>query len=219
MRSCAREETRESRECLVYSLTPSGFWAENHPKIGVSSPSDRRASCTTPLHRGPAWPPSAQLLHPTGDGLPDLVRRVFLDVMAPRDRHLGQCRQAADEGEILVVGEDRTGLNLEEQLGHIALRQPVRRGGHDLDHIGGLAIDGDLPGPGQRRPPSLAGLRERPPILRHLLGGKGAYDGPWQDLLDEEVVSQDPRWARNLYLFSDGLSETRSTCSWQADIS
>src|SRR5215471_19546109 len=122
MRSCAREETRESRECLVYSLTPSGFWAENHPKIGVSSPSDRRASCTTPLHRGPAWPPSAQLLHPTGDGLPDLVRRVFLDVMAPRDRHLGQCRQAADEGEILVVGEDRTGLDLEEQLGHIALR-------------------------------------------------------------------------------------------------
>src|SRR5262249_41117390 len=26
-------------ECLVYSLTPSGFWAENHPKIGVSSAS------------------------------------------------------------------------------------------------------------------------------------------------------------------------------------
>src|SRR5215831_18648037 len=28
----AREETRESRGMPVYSLTPSGFWAENHPK-------------------------------------------------------------------------------------------------------------------------------------------------------------------------------------------
>src|SRR5262249_59758032 len=32
-----------------------------------------------------------------------------------------------------------------------------------LTHIGGLAIDGDLPGPRQRRPPPLAGLAHRPP--------------------------------------------------------
>src|SRR5262249_8972589 len=30
--SRAREEPRESRVCLVYSLTPSGVLAENHPK-------------------------------------------------------------------------------------------------------------------------------------------------------------------------------------------
>jgi hypothetical protein len=40
--------------------------------------------------------------------------------MAPRDLHLGQRWQSADEGEILVVGEDRTGLGPEEQLGHAA---------------------------------------------------------------------------------------------------
>src|SRR5712692_7862916 len=50
--------------------------------------------------------------------------------MAPRDRHLGQLWQLADEGEILVVGEDRTRLGPEEQLGHTARRQPVRGGGH-----------------------------------------------------------------------------------------
>src|SRR6266403_679971 len=48
------------------------------------------------------------------------VRRIFLDVMAPRDLHLGQRWYPADEGEILVVGEDRTGLGPEEQLGHTA---------------------------------------------------------------------------------------------------
>src|SRR5262245_33795489 len=81
---------------------------------------DRRASCTTPLHRGPAWPRSAQRFHPAGDGLSDLVGRIFLYVMAPRDLHLGQRWQPADEGEILVVGEDRTGLGPEEQLWHTA---------------------------------------------------------------------------------------------------
>src|SRR5262249_48966812 len=65
-------------------------------------------------------PNAAQRPHPVRDGPPDLVRRIFLDVMAPCDLHLGQRRQPADEGEILVVGEDRTGLGPEEQLGHTA---------------------------------------------------------------------------------------------------
>jgi hypothetical protein len=33
--------------------------------------------------------PSAQRPHPVGDGPPDLVRRIFLEEMDPRDRHLG----------------------------------------------------------------------------------------------------------------------------------
>src|SRR3989442_5860775 len=136
-------------------------------------------------------PNAVQRPHPVRDGPPDLVRRIFLDVMAPRDLHLGQRWQPADEGDILVVGEDRTRLGPEEQLGHTARRQPVRGGGHDRNHVGGLALDGDLPGPRQRRPSPLAGLGERPSVLRHLLGGEGAQDGPWHDLLDEEVVSQD----------------------------
>src|SRR5262249_11453929 len=48
-----------------------------------------------------------------------------------------------------------------------------------------------LPDPRQCRPSPLAGLSERPSVLRHLLDGEGAQDGLWQDLLDEEVVSQD----------------------------
>ena len=38
---------------------------------------------------GRAQPPSAQRPDPTGDSAPDLVRRIFLNVVAPRDRHLG----------------------------------------------------------------------------------------------------------------------------------
>src|SRR6516162_4928832 len=72
----------------------------------------------------------------------------------------------------------------------MARRQPVRGGSHDRTHVGGLALDGNLPGPRQRRPSPLAGFGERPPIVRHLLGGEGAQDGRWQDLLDEEIVSQ-----------------------------
>src|SRR6516225_4985534 len=59
---------------------------------------------------------SAQRPHPAGDGLPDLVRRIFLDVVAPRDLHLGQRRKPADEGQIRIVGEDRTGLCPKKQL-------------------------------------------------------------------------------------------------------
>src|SRR5215467_1432419 len=36
---------------------------------------------------GPASLPSAQCPHPARDGPPDLVWRILLDVMAPRDRH------------------------------------------------------------------------------------------------------------------------------------
>src|SRR5262249_18280949 len=67
--------------------------------------------------------------------------------------------------------------------------------GRDRTYVGRIALDGDLPGPRQRRPPPLAGLGERPSVLRHLLGVKRAQDGPWQDLLDEKVILQDHRLA------------------------
>src|SRR5262249_25570684 len=50
---------------------------------------------------------------------------------------------------------NRISLLLRVPLAHFAPRQPVRRGGHDRRHVGGLALDGDLPGPGQRRPSPL----------------------------------------------------------------
>ena len=48
--------------------------------------------------------------------------------MAPRDLHLGQRGQPADEGEILVVGEDRTGLGPEERLDLAATEMSTAKG-------------------------------------------------------------------------------------------
>ena len=110
------------------------------------TPRSPSQSLPTPRLRGPAWSPSDQPSHPLDDGLSDVVRRIFLNEMEPRDLHLGLRWPSADEVEIRA-GEDRTGLGLQEQLGHIALPQPVRVGGHDRNHVGGLPLDGDLPGP------------------------------------------------------------------------
>jgi hypothetical protein len=93
-----------------------------------------------------------QVPHPAGDGPPDLVGRIFLEEMNPRDRHLGLRWQPAGEVEIRAAADEQTGLCLYEQLGCTARRQPVRVGGRDRSHVGGLALDGDLPGPRQRRP-------------------------------------------------------------------
>src|SRR5881409_945715 len=59
----------------------------------------------------------------------------------------------------------------------------------------GSAFTNSLGTPRQRRPSPLAGLGERPSVLRHLLDGEGAQDGLRQDLVDEEVVLQDHRFA------------------------
>src|SRR5262249_12134041 len=63
-------------------------------------------------------PPSAQRFHPAGDGSPYLVRRIFLEEMEPRDRHLGLRWQRAGEVEIRAAGDEQTGLGLHEQLGY-----------------------------------------------------------------------------------------------------
>src|SRR5215467_3598766 len=101
---------------------------------------------------GPAWFPSAQRPYPAGDGPSDLVRRIFLNEMDARHRLLGQRWPPTDEVDQLITGEDRTWLSLQKQLGHIALAQPVRIGSCNRRHVRGLALDGNLAGPRQRRP-------------------------------------------------------------------
>src|SRR5215472_11859616 len=130
---------------------------------------------------------------PASDSAPDLVRRIFLEEMEPRDRHLGLLRQPAGKVEIRAAGEEQTGISLHEQLGYLARLQPICVGRHDRSHVGRVALNGYLPGPRQRWPSPLPRCGERPPILRHLLVGKLAQDCPWQDLLDEEVVFEDHR--------------------------
>src|SRR5215471_21034111 len=53
-------------------------------------------------------PSSAQRPHPTGDGLPDLVGRIFLDEMDPPDSHLGLRCKPAGEVENRATSEDPT---------------------------------------------------------------------------------------------------------------
>src|SRR5215469_1805036 len=74
----------------------------------------------------PAWLPSTQRPHPAGDGPPDLVRRIFLYEMDPRDHHLGLRWPRAGGVEIRAAGEERTGFGLQEKLGHFTRRQPFR---------------------------------------------------------------------------------------------
>ena len=100
------------------------------------------------------------------------VRRIFLNEMDPRHRLLGHRWPPTDKVDQPIIGEDRTWLSLQEQLGHIARPQPLCVFSRDRMHIGGLALDGDLPGPRQRRPSPLARFGERPSILRHLLVGE-----------------------------------------------
>src|SRR5260370_37485524 len=106
--------------------------------------------------------PSARRPHPTGDGPPDLVRRIFLNEMDPRHRLLGQRWPPADEVDQRIIGEDRTWLSLQEQFGHIARPQPVRVFRRDRMHIGGLARYWGLPRASEGRPAALARRRERP---------------------------------------------------------
>src|SRR5262245_36310165 len=113
--------------------------------------------------------------------------------MEPRNCHLSLVCQSADEVEVRAASDQRAGLGLNEQLGNMSRLQPFSVASHDRSDVGRLALDGDLSNPRQGWSSRFADLGERSAILRHLLAGKGAKDGSRQDVLDEEVVSQDQR--------------------------
>src|SRR5215218_4599225 len=100
--------------------------------------------------------------HEGGDGLPDLVWRVLLDVMRSADRDLLLVRPRLAELP-LRSSEDRTRLGVHEQLRHVALRQPLRVVVHDAHDVLRLAVYRELPRPCERRaadsPGSRYGLR------------------------------------------------------------
>src|SRR5262249_28795509 len=140
----------QQKECR--SVRATGLPVEDFDAVDGYSPISDLGHLSGLYDATPSWPcmtPSAQRAHPAGDGPPDLVRRIFLKEMEPRDRHLGLRRQAAGEVEVRAVGDEQTGLGLHEQLGYTARRQPLRVGGRDRSHVGGFALDGDLPGPRQ----------------------------------------------------------------------
>src|SRR5260370_3357450 len=57
---------------------------------------------------GPCMAPSARRPHPTGDGPPDLVRRIFLNEMDPRYRLLGQEDSPDEIGRAVARSEEHT---------------------------------------------------------------------------------------------------------------
>ena len=56
---------------------------------------------------------SAQRLHPARDGLPDLIRRIFLDEVDSLDCHLSLRRQASGVFENPSASQDSAGLGLQ----------------------------------------------------------------------------------------------------------
>src|SRR5215469_6480116 len=88
-------------------------WPRSAPRAHASVTCPARKLCAEEtIERRP----SARRLHPAGDDPPDLVRRIFLDEMDPRDCHLGLRWQPAGEVENRTAGENPAGLGLHEQL-------------------------------------------------------------------------------------------------------
>jgi hypothetical protein len=83
---------------------------------------------------------------------------------------LGQRRQNSRWG----AGEDDARIGVDEELGKIAPGEPLGIGVGDGHDVRRLAVDRDLPGPGQSRAPRLAGFEEGATVDRHLGFGQAA---------------------------------------------
>src|SRR5215470_2828935 len=117
---------------------------------------------------------SAQRLHPVGNGVTDLVWRIFLNKMDTLDGHFDLCRPLADGIEIRAATKQRTWLSFQEQLRHNTCCQPVCIGANDRGRVCGIALNGNLTRPSQRRPSSFTRFGERSSVFSHLLSGEGA---------------------------------------------
>src|ERR1044072_302975 len=95
-----------------------------------------------------------ELAHRLADG----VGRVFLDEVEAGNGDLGLVGPRTAE-LALPADEDGTRFGVDEQLRRrIAARQPFAVGLDVAHHIGRLALDGDLAGPGEGWAPALSGL-------------------------------------------------------------
>ena len=83
-----------------------------------------------------------------GDSATDLGGRIFLEEVAPLDRDFSLVGPGTAE---LALGtdEDHAGLGVDEELRHLRGAEPAGVAGHEGRHVGGLAVEGDLPRPGQ----------------------------------------------------------------------
>jgi hypothetical protein len=73
-------------------------------------------------------------------------------------------------------------------FGHLGGAQELCAGGDSRVHVGGFAVDRDLPRPGQREAAILAGPAPVPHVLGPLLLGQLAHDRLRHEALHEVVV-------------------------------
>src|SRR3989449_1250089 len=85
----------------------------------------------------------------------DLVGAVLLDEVRPVDRGLGEVGPRPDERADPAALDDHPRRRVDEQLRHIAVAQPIAIAVDVRHDIGGVAVDGDISRPRQRRPPRL----------------------------------------------------------------
>ncbi len=116
-----------------------------------------------------AWNPLGQRLADAGSG-------IFWDVMQARHRQHSLVGPGPAELPQLP-GQDAARVGVEEQLGHRCGLQPLPIGLDDLDDVGGLAFDRQLPRPLQRRP-AVPRRGERASVGRQLLLGQITEDRP-----------------------------------------
>ena len=131
----------------------------------------------------------------SGDGLPDLVRRILLDEVDARHRDLGLVRPAAAEVARGADAGSAPGSAFTKSFGSGLVAEPRAVVVDDRDHVGGLALDRDLARPGERRPAALARLEEGPAVDGHLRVGQPAQDRARQHPLDEDVLLEHHRLA------------------------
>src|SRR6516225_1954697 len=131
----------------------------------------------------------AQLAHELRNGRADFVGAVLLDEVQSADGGLGEVRPRADQVADAAL-DDGPWFGVNEQFGHITSGQPAAV---VVDHrcdVGGLAVDWDVAGPGQRRPAGLTRVDERPPVAVHFFVAEPARDPCAQNLFDEDVLLQ-----------------------------
>lgn len=110
-----------------------------------------------------------------------------LDVLQPTRQLLGLCNR-----------NDRPWIRPKHELWHVRLHQPREVSLHDLVHVGGLAIEGNLVGETIDRLTRL-GVEEWSSIMRHLGLGQTASNAAFaEDEFDEDVLVDDESSAHAL---------------------
>ena len=135
----------------------------------------------------------SEFAEPSRDGLADLGRRVFLNEVRTGDGDFGLIRPASTE-LTLRPRQDRSGFRIDEKLWNGARGHPFCVAIHQFDHVGGFAVDGDLPRPVQGRL-AIVGCSEGRSVVFHFFLAERAENRGRQHRFNEEIAFKDEIFA------------------------